>query len=92
MHDRRHLEALLVALDASPRSLCRDQCGDWIINGRAGHVRADGPGFLLYVTGDFRASLDERKTTAGFLVASARTATTKGCCTWTGYPYRPRPI
>ena len=49
MIDRQHLASLLTALDASPRSLRRDACGDWAINGKAGHIFADGSGFALYV-------------------------------------------
>ncbi len=48
--DRANLVALLNALDASHRSLGRDQCGDWAIVGKAGHIYVDGLGFLLYVT------------------------------------------
>ena len=40
------------ALNASPRSLGRDECGDWAINGRLGHIFSDGAAFLLYVTTD----------------------------------------
>jgi len=48
--DRASLLALLAALDASPRSLRRDDCGDYAINGKHGHVYADGSGYLLCVT------------------------------------------
>ena len=43
------MNAMLAALDASSRSLRRDVCGDPAINGRAGHICADGAGYLLYV-------------------------------------------
>jgi hypothetical protein len=53
MSDRTHLEALLIALDASPIALerpnCRGWVGDYQISGKLGHVLADGAGFLLYV-------------------------------------------
>ena len=46
---RIHLQNLLSALDASPRALQRDLCGDWQIAGRSGHIFGDGAGYLLYV-------------------------------------------
>jgi hypothetical protein len=52
MHERAKLETLITSLDASPRSLRRDSCGDWQIRGRQGHVYADGKGFLIVVTTD----------------------------------------
>lgn len=52
MHERAKLETLLTALDASPRSLRRDSCGDWQIRGRQGHVHADGRCFLIVVSTD----------------------------------------
>ena len=41
MNDQTRLEALVVAIDASPRALRRDQCGDYIITGKLGHIFAD---------------------------------------------------
>ena len=55
---RAQLERLVVALDASPLALQRDEIrgegrtGDWGIFGRLGHVYPDGAGFLLYVGSD----------------------------------------
>jgi hypothetical protein len=48
--DRASLIALLIALDASPRSLRRDECGDYAIEGKQGHVYTNGPGYLFYVS------------------------------------------
>jgi hypothetical protein len=48
-YDRIALQALLAALDASDRQLRRDDCGDWAIFGRIGHVYADGAGWHLAV-------------------------------------------
>ena len=48
--DREHLETLLEALDASSLALRRDACGDYAINGKSGHIYADGSGFLLCVS------------------------------------------
>jgi hypothetical protein len=54
--DYARLEALLEALDASPRALRREQYrgsnerGDYAINGKSGHIYADGAGYLLCVT------------------------------------------
>jgi hypothetical protein len=42
----------LTALDASPRAIRRDGCGDWTIRGRQGHIYADGKGFLIVVSMD----------------------------------------
>jgi hypothetical protein len=50
IENRAHLEALMRALDASPGTLRRDECGDWAINGRLGHIFSNGAAFLLYVT------------------------------------------
>jgi hypothetical protein len=50
MNDQTRLEALVVAIDASPRALRRDQCGDYMITGKLGHIFADAQGFLLYVS------------------------------------------
>jgi hypothetical protein len=58
--DRACLQALLIALDASPRALQRDLCrregrvGDWAICGRLGHVYPHGQGYLLCVLADER--------------------------------------
>jgi hypothetical protein len=52
MHERARLETLLTSLAASPRTLRRDNCGDWHIKGRQGHVYADARGFLIVVQTD----------------------------------------
>jgi hypothetical protein len=53
MNERAHLEILLTALDATPRALRRDGCGDWAIEGKCGYIYADGSGFLIVIiTGD----------------------------------------
>ena len=51
--DRRQQERLLVALDAAPLQLRRDECGWWIIGGRHGaiHTWGDGKSWLAYVIG-----------------------------------------
>jgi hypothetical protein len=46
---RAQLERLVVALDASPRALQRDECDDWHLRGKLGHVYVDGAGYLLCV-------------------------------------------
>jgi hypothetical protein len=43
------LELLLEALDASCRNARRDDCGDRVISGRAGHIYTDGDNFLVVV-------------------------------------------
>jgi hypothetical protein len=47
--DRGRLQELTVALDASERQLRRDECGDWQIGGRWGHIYAMGDAFHLVV-------------------------------------------
>jgi hypothetical protein len=47
-----HLDALASALDASPRALRQDACGDWQISGKQGHIYADRDGWLIVVTTD----------------------------------------
>jgi hypothetical protein len=47
--DRASLLALLAALDASPRALCCDDCGDWQISGKSGQIYRDGTGYLIVV-------------------------------------------
>ena len=54
---RASLQALLIALDASPLSLQRDfwsgmgRRGDYAIHGKRGHIYPDGDGYLLCVGG-----------------------------------------
>jgi hypothetical protein len=50
IQNRAHLEALMRALDASSRTLRRDECGDWAVNGRLGHIFSNGVALMLYVT------------------------------------------
>ena len=51
--DRQQQERLLVALDAAPSQLRRDECGWWIIGGRRGaiHTWGDGKTWVVYVMG-----------------------------------------
>jgi len=42
--DRRQQERLLIALDAAPSQLRRDECGWWIIGGRHGVINTWGDG------------------------------------------------
>ena len=48
---RAQQQRLAAALNVRARALSRDECGDWRITGRNGHIYADGRGWLLYVTG-----------------------------------------
>jgi hypothetical protein len=51
MRDQRdQLLKLLDALNASTRTLRRDACGDWSIQGKDGKIYGDGRGFLLVVS------------------------------------------
>ena len=93
MHDRQHLETLLAALDASPRALRRDQCGDWAITGKSGHILADGEGYLLCVSTDVGPPDDGPTSRAGSAcAASPRTVTTKAVSTLTGCQRARRPV
>src|SRR5262245_5400250 len=47
---RAQQQRLVAALNVRARALSRDECGDWRITGRHGHLYADGHGWLLYVT------------------------------------------
>ena len=49
--DRDLQRSLMVALDASKRSLSWDECGAWRLTGRRGHIYTWGPsgGWLLVV-------------------------------------------
>jgi hypothetical protein len=49
--DRAAQRELLAALNASDLALRRDECGDWRINGKHGHIYTWGAsgGFVLYV-------------------------------------------
>jgi hypothetical protein len=49
-YERARLETLLTTLDATPRALRRDDCGDWAIKGKRGHICADGRGLLMVVS------------------------------------------
>ncbi|MGO9681180.1 MAG: hypothetical protein ACLPTZ_00955 [Beijerinckiaceae bacterium] len=51
---RNQLEILLLALDASPLAMRLDDCRDWTIAGKLGHVYTDGAGYLLCVDGTSR--------------------------------------
>lgn len=44
------LEKLLAAIDASQLGLRCDECDDYRINGKLGHIYSDGDGFLFYVS------------------------------------------
>ena len=50
MNNQMRLDALVASIDASARALRRDQCGDYMITGKLGHIFDDGQGFLLYVS------------------------------------------
>ena len=47
---RAQQQRLVAALNVRARALSRDECGDWRISGRYGHIYVDGRGWLLYVT------------------------------------------
>ena len=60
-YERAHLETLLTALGATGRALRRDSCGDWAIEGKRGHIYADGSGFLLFVSPGFKRGWSNTK-------------------------------
>jgi hypothetical protein len=47
MSDREALLELAEALNCARRALRRDECGDWRINGKSGHIYAVPGGFQL---------------------------------------------
>ncbi|WP_092252873.1 hypothetical protein [Bradyrhizobium sp. Rc3b] len=47
--DRAKLAAFASTIGAARTSLKRDTCGDWTINGLAGHISTDGAAFYAYV-------------------------------------------
>jgi hypothetical protein len=57
-YDRASLLALLAALDASRRALCRDACGDWQIRGKDGHIYPSGDGYVAYVKAGSRGMFE----------------------------------
>ena len=78
------MDELLKALDASPLALRRDACGDYRINGKTGHIYADGDGYLLCVmTDEFKGRWTNVKKRLAFC-SLRRMATTRAACTWIG--------
>jgi hypothetical protein len=69
MADREHLNIFLTAIDASPtaleRPVCRGWAGDYQITGKHGHILADQPGWLLYVTGSVQGWKKAKRTLPG---------------------------
>ena len=69
MSDRAHLDTFLIAVEASPGALGRPDCRGWVgdyqITGKHGHVLADHPGFLLYVTGSVQRWKKAKRTLPG---------------------------
>ena len=51
LDDHRRLVELRAALQVPKRALSRDDCGDWMILGRAGHIYREGAGFQIFVSG-----------------------------------------
>ena len=42
------LDDMVTALGCWDRAYCRDECGDWMIEGKQGHIYAHPEGFYLY--------------------------------------------
>ena len=74
--DRSHLYAFLTATDASAtaleRPVCRGWVGDYQINGKTGHVLANGTGYLLYVHIDERTAMEREPSSRPWKNAKAR--------------------
>jgi hypothetical protein len=68
--DKQYLEAMLTALDASPRALerpmCRGWIGDWQISGSDGHIMTDGRGFVFYISTESPRRWTGKKKRLGF--------------------------
>jgi hypothetical protein len=71
---RPALQATAKALNASPACLRRDDCSDWRISGRAGHLyairgtidRPKAPGFSIFVSRDTPRGWTAAKAKLGF--------------------------
>lgn len=52
VQDKERIEQLADAMDISRRNVCKDECGQWSIHGRAGHLQTwgDSLSYLLYLT------------------------------------------
>jgi hypothetical protein len=87
--DRAHLEPFLAAVDASPTALerpnCRGWVGDYQISGKHGHVLADPPGFLVYVTGTAQRWKKAKRVLPG------KTATMRALSASIAYRHQPKP-
>jgi hypothetical protein len=95
MSDRTHLEALLIAINASPtaleRPVCRGWVGDYQISGKLGHVLAEAPASCSTSARMNQCAdgptLNANSRSAG----SHRMVTTKAACISTGCRPRTRP-
>jgi hypothetical protein len=71
LQDHAELEALLTALNGAKNAICLDACGDWMINGSRGTIRASGGKFYVYIlSGSSRAWTYAKKALASFAVLS----------------------
>jgi hypothetical protein len=64
--DRDSLLKLAVALNISLTQLRRDECDDWMIRGRRGHIYADADGYLIVVHVGTARSWTNTKTALAF--------------------------
>jgi hypothetical protein len=48
--DRNLMLDLLQSLNGAKTALRRDECGDWTIFGKHGHIQTDGSDFYIYLT------------------------------------------
>jgi hypothetical protein len=63
---RQALLALMPALGCSDMTLRRDECSDWRISGKHGHVYAVPGGFMLYVNCETRTGWTYAKRALSF--------------------------
>src|SRR5882724_6214700 len=69
IQDRVELETLLISLNGAKNAIKRDECGDWIIAGSRGTIRACDGKFYVYISsGSARAWTFVKKLLVNFTI------------------------
>lgn len=79
------MKQLMLALDCAHNALRRDECGDYRINGRRGHICRDGPGWLLCVAAGSARAWNSYKRRLGFCRVT-QDGDAEGCLHLAGLP------
>ena len=66
--DRNLMLDLLQSLNGAKTALRRDECGDWTIFGKHGHIHTDGSDFYIFLTCPTRKMWGNRKRKLGLMV------------------------